>query len=253
MVIVPAARGWLWVKRGCALLGKSPFAWLFVSMVYWLAMAILARLPYVGLFAGSLVMPALAVSFMAMCRELDQGRSLQPALLAAGFRRNLAALVALGGLYLAATFAIFAATWIIDGGFLARWMLFARPPEVPAGENAPFLWAAAFALALWIPVQLAFWFAPVLAAWQGMPAGKALFFSFFASLRNWSAFLVYLAVAGGAAAALAALIYSLHRVQAGAALAPTIVFLLLVVAVPLYYASLYASYRDVFPGEEARA
>ena len=113
--------------------------------------------------------------------------------------------------------------------------------------------AAAFALALWIPVQLAFWFAPVLAAWQGMPAGKALFFSLFASLRNWSAFLVYLAVAGGAAAALAALIYNLHRLQAGAAIAPTIVFLLLVVAVPLYYASLYASYRDVFPGEEARA
>jgi hypothetical protein len=242
MAIVPAARGWLWVKRGCALLGKSPFAWLFVSMVYWLAMAILARLPYVGLFAGSLVMPALAVSFMAMCRELDQGRSLQPALLAAGFRRNLAALVALGGLYLAATLAIFAATWVIDGGFLARWMLFARPPDVPAGENAPFLWAAAFALALW--------FAPVLAAWEGMPAGKALFYSFFASVRNWSAFLVYLLVAGGAAAALAALLYNLHRLQAGAAIAPTIVFLLLVVAVPFYYASLYASYRDVFPADE---
>ena len=38
---------------------------------------------------------------------------------------------------------------------------------------------------------MAFWFAPVLAAWQHMGAAKSLFFSFFAGWRNWRAFIVY--------------------------------------------------------------
>jgi len=37
--------------------------------------------------------------------------------------------------------------------------------------------------------------------------------------------------------------------QAGPGVVPTVVFLVLVAAIPLYYATLYASYRDVFPVE----
>lgn len=253
MVIVPGGHGWLWLKQALALLGKAPFAWMLVSMTYWIVMAVLARLPYVGLAAGSLVMPALAVSFMAMCRELERGRPLQPALFAAGFRRNLAALVTIGGLYLAATLAIFAATWFIDDGALARWMVFGKPPPAQAGDDQGMPWAVAAAFILWIPVQLAFWFAPILAAWHDLPAVKALFFSFFASLRNWRAFVVYALVAGGAVAIVAALLFHVHRMKEGAAIAPTFVFLFLVVAIPVYYASLYASYRDVFPAPAPEA
>jgi len=249
MAIVPAGHGWLWLKQALALLGKAPFAWLLVSMTYWILMAVIARLPYIGLAVGSLVMPALAMSFVAMCRELDRGRPLVPALLVAGFRRNLPALVTIGGLYLAATLAIFAASALLDGGALARWMVLGKPPAAPPGEDTEMLWAVAVAFALWIPIQLAFWFAPILAAWRDLPAVKALFFSFFASLRNWRAFVVYAAAAGGVVAVVAALLFNLHRMKAGAALAPTLVFLFLVVAIPAYYASLYASYRDVFPDE----
>jgi hypothetical protein len=247
MLIVPARHGWLWVTRALRLLGKAPFAWILVSIAYWVVMGVIARLPYVGLAAGSLVMPAIAVSFLAMCRELDQGRRLEPKLVAAGFRRNLPTLVTLGGLYLAATLAIFAATWPIDDGTLARWMLFGRPAAPAAGEEQSFFWAVVAAFALWVPVQLAFWFAPPLVAWDAMSAAKALFFSFFAALRNWAAFLVFTAVAGGAAGAATALLLNLQRMQAGPGVVPTVVFLVLVAAIPLYYATLYSSYRDVFP------
>ncbi|MGH8695904.1 MAG: BPSS1780 family membrane protein [Burkholderiales bacterium] len=248
MLIVPARHGWRWMTRALRLLGKAPFAWVLVSIAYWVVMGVVARLPYVGLAAGSLVMPAIAVSFLAMCRELDQGRPLEPKLVAAGFRRNLPALVTLGGLYLAATLAIFAATWPIDGGTLARWMLFGTVAPVDGGEDA-FFWALVAAFALWVPVQLAFWFAPPLVAWEAMSATKALFFSFFAAVRNWAAFLVFAAVAGGAAAAATALLFNLQRMRAGPGVVPTVVFLVLVAAIPLYYATLYASYRDVFPAE----
>jgi hypothetical protein len=181
---------------------------------------------------------------MAICRGLERGRGLELALVADGFKRNLAALVTLGGIYLAITLAIFAATSLADGGTLARWTLSGRGPAAAEGGLAA---AVALAIALWIPVQLAFWFAPVLAAWHGMPAPKALFFSFFAALRNWRAFLVY-GLAGAAALGLiTALIFNAQRAQAGPQIVPTLVFLLLVVFVPVYYATTYASYRDVFP------
>jgi hypothetical protein len=246
MTIVPAAHGWQWITRGLALVGRAPLGWLVVSMSYWLVMGMISRLPYLGLLVASLATPALAVSFMAICRGLERGRGrgLELALVVDGFKRNLAALVTLGGIYLAITLAIFAATSLADGGTLARWTLSGRGPASAEGGLAA---AVALAMALWIPVQLAFWFAPVLAAWQGMPAPKALFFSFFAAARNWRAFLVYGLAGAAALGLLTAIIFNVQRAQAGPQIVPTLVFLLLVVFIPVYYATAYASYRDVFP------
>jgi hypothetical protein len=250
MVVVPARHGWLWLKRGIALVGRAPIGWLAVSMTYWLVMGVVSRVPYLGLLIASLATPALAVSFLAICRALDRGRGLEVNLIGEGFRRNLPALVTLGGLYLAVTLAIFAASALADGGTLMRWTLFGRGPPAREGELAG---AVAIAIALWIPVQLAFWYAPPLAAWQGLSALKALFFSFFAAARNWRAFFVYGLVGTAALGLATAVIFNLQRAQAGAQAVPTFVFLLLVVFIPLFYASAYASYRDVFPDGEFEA
>ena len=247
MLIVPAAHGWRWITRGLALVGRAPLGWMVVSMTYWLVMGMVSRLPYLGLLVASLVTPALAVSFMAICRALERGRGLELALVADGFKRNLAGLVTLGGAYLAVTLAIFAATTAFaDGGTLARWTLSGRGPAAADGGLAG---AVALAIALWVPAQLAFWFAPVLAAWHGMPAPKALFFSFFAAVRNWRAFLVYAAAGTAALGLVTAVMFNLQRAQAGPQIVPTLVFLVLVVFIPVYYATAYASYRDVFPEE----
>jgi hypothetical protein len=251
MTIVPAGHGWLWIWHGLALVGRAPLGWMVVSMSYWMVMGFASRVPYLGLLVASLVTPALAMSFMAILRALDSGRGLELALAADGFKRNLPALVTLGGVQLAVMLAIFAATALADGGALARWSLSGRNP---AAGQAGLAGAIALALALWIPMQLAFWFAPVLAAWHGMPAPKAIFFSFFASFRNWRAFLVYGFASAAALGLATALLYNLQRTQAGPQLVPTIAFLLLVVLIPVYYATAYASYRDVFPdGREEAA
>jgi len=53
-------------------------------------------------------------------------------------------------------------------------------------------------LAVWLPLQMTIWFAPVLCAWHGMTAGKALFFSFFACWRNRGPMILFLsALLGG--------------------------------------------------------
>jgi hypothetical protein len=53
------------------------------------------------------------------------------------------------------------------------------------------------------------------------------------------------------AAGVAALLLHLQRMQVGPGVVPTVLFLFLVAVIPLYYAALYASYRDVFPDRTA--
>jgi len=101
-------------------------------------------------------------------------------------------------------------------------------------------------------VMMLFWFAPVLVAWHSAAPAKALFFSFFACLINWRAFLTY-----GAATALvmlavplAALTLPLLLLGADRAKLAPLVLPLVVLMLPTLFASFYASYRDVFGGDE---
>ena len=189
---------------------------------------------------------------MAMCRELELGRPLVPGLLIAGFRANLPALVALGGIYLAATVSILALSTLVDGGHLLHWMMFGTAVPGSALADGSVMHAALAALALYLPVLAAFWFAPMLAAWNGMRAIQALFYSFFATVANWRAFLVY----GMVVAAVGTLIPGVAIAFVGAALqrspavvtvVPAFVLVFFVALVPTLFASFYASYRDVFP------
>jgi hypothetical protein len=256
MLVVPASNGWLWLKRGFGFFGRAPLAWILVAVSYWMLVSVVGILPYVGLVAVMVATPAFAVSFMAMCRELERGRPLELRLLFAGFRRNFAALAVLGGIYLAAILGILLASQLFDGGLLMRWMLAGK--AVPRDEAAADALAAAAiaAFLLFVPVIMAFWFAPVLAAWHGMTAAKALFFSFFASLRNWRAFLLYgvaVAVMAGLApgVAFSLLAVAARGSQAAGSVMSILALVVVVVLLPTLYASFYASYRDVFADQPA--
>ena len=97
---------------------------------------------------------------------------------------------------------------------------------------------------------MAFWFAPVLAAWNRIGAVQSLFYSFFAVWRNWRAFLVYCA-----ALFLAGALFIDSRVTVVALLMQGRIQVLHVACADLHAAPLptlfcqllRASYRDVFP------
>src|SRR5262249_14632508 len=97
-------------------------------------------------------------------------------------------------------------------------------------------------------------FAPVLSAWHAMGPAQALFYSFFASLMNWRAFLGYSLVAAVATVIVPFLLLGALMLVSGgeprlnvmALLFPLLVFLL-----PTLFASFYASYRDVFRADDA--
>jgi hypothetical protein len=95
---------------------------------------------------------------------------------------------------------------------------------------------------------MAFWFAPVLAAWNRIGAAQSLFYSFFAVLRNWRAFFVYgaiLALAG--AAFLVAVTVAAVVMQGKVQVLRSLALILTLLSLPTVFGSFYASYRDIFP------
>lgn len=247
--IVGAAGGARWLADGWRLFRAAPLGWLAAVFGYWLLMTVVSVLPVVGVAAAAVLVPPFSVGFMALARAAGRGGSLELALLFDGFRNEPRTQLVLGVVYLACLALLLWATMLVDDGALARWMLTGRRPAEDVLQSEAFLGALITAATLYLPVMMAFWFAPPLAAWHGTGAAKALFFSLAASIMNWRAFLAY-----GVVTAIATLLMPflaltlLTMASSGALRAPvaTLVFPLLLVMLPTLFASFYASYRDVF-------
>jgi hypothetical protein len=246
---LPTRRGWLWLAGGFAIFRKNPPLLTFLVMSYWMLAAMMSLVPVVGAIIATLCIPAFSVSLMNACRELEQGRPIGPLLLFSGFRENPRALLTLGALYLGATVSILALSSLADGGLLMDRMLLGAPLSEEAVVSEEFLAATRIAFVLLVPLVMAYWYAPALAAWHGFSAGKALFFSFVACLRNWRAFIAYAAAITVFGALIPGVILGLLAVMIPESVkfftALFIVPMLLIFA-PTLFASFYASYRDVF-------
>lgn len=248
MRIVPARNGWIWLTRGFALFLKSPAMWLLLVLAYWLGVALLDEIPYLGPVVSTLLLPVFSVSFMVMCAALDRGMSLRPELLLSGFRSRFPTLLGLGGWYLASIAAVLAVASLGDGGTLMGWVLLGRTPQAGAMQDGSVLRALLLAGLISAPVLMAFWYAPLLAAWDGMNAPKSLFYSFFAAWRNWRAFLVYGLGLGFLSAAFLMLVAAAALIARGELeVLRHVVLVFTLLILPTLFGSFYASYRDIFP------
>jgi hypothetical protein len=248
--IVPAAQGARWLLDGWHLFRAAPFGWLALLLAYWLLMTLLSVVPLLGVAIASIVVPAFSVGFMAAARAASRRSGVELALLFDGFRHAQRSQLVLGAVYLVCLTLVLGGSTLADGGALARWMLTGRRPANEVLQSDEFLGALALATALYLPVMMMFWFAPPLVAWHSASPAKALFYSFFACLMNWRAFLVY-----GAAAALAALVIPfvlalILRTLIGGASFTWLALPMLGVLLPTLFASFFASYRDVFATPE---
>lgn len=253
---LPAMQGWRWMVDGFRLFRRNAPLLTFLVFGYLFALLALDLIPMVGPVAASLCVPVLSVGVMNGCRGMERNADIRLGVLFSGFRTNPRTMVALGGIYLVGSVAILALAAVLGGGELLR--LFREGGELDSEtlDASKIFLTLQIALALTIPFLMAFWYAPMLSAWHGCSAAKALFFSFVACQRNWRAFLIYgLAVAGlgvvvpgillGAAAAVSA---------AGARFAAGLVSVpLLFLLAPTLFASFYVSYRDVFVAGPAGA
>ena len=246
---LPAAAGWRWLAAGFAIFRRNPPLLALLVVCYWVTVLFLNVLPVVGALAASLAMPGLAVGLMQAARDLESGKTIGLPTLFGGFRRNARTLLALGALYLVCTIVILGLSALVDGGDLMRYMLSGSRAERALVEDADFTASALVVMLLMLPVLMAWWFAPVLAAWHRLPLGKSLFFSFVACWMNWRPFLNYsvalliigVVLPGLLVALVLVLLPGLSEFMFAIILVPMIL-----VGAPVIFASFYACYRDIF-------
>jgi hypothetical protein len=246
--IVAAGRGARWLGEGWLLFRAAPLGWLALVFAYWLIITLVSIVPYAGVVAAAVMVPGLSVGFMAAARAAERGARLEFGLLFDGFRQAPGPQLVLGVFYFLCLVAVFAVSSMADGGALADMLLTSKrpPPElIQSGELGA---AALVATVLYVPVTIVFWFAPPLAAWHGSPPAKAMFFSVAAVLMNWRAFVTY-----GAVMMLATFVLAGVALMSSAALKlppAALAFLVMILLLPMVFASFYVSYRDVFGVEK---
>lgn len=246
---LPAAAGWRWLISGFAIFRRNPPLLGMLVIAYWFAILLLNVLPIIGSLAASLVIPGLSVGLMQAARNLERGQPIGLPTLFGGLKENPRTLMLLGAIYLLCSLGVLGLSAAADGGTLLGTMLSDKAGERETLEAADLLLPGLLIMALMTPIMMAYWFAPVLAAWHQLSVGKSLFFSFVACWLNWRAFLVYsvalLLVAGILPGLLLGLLLILFPALQGLATAMITVPMVLIVA-PTIFASFYASYRDIF-------
>ncbi len=218
-------------------------------VAYWFTVLFLNIVPVIGVLLASLAIPGLSVGLMQAARNVERGQPVGIQTLYGSLRDNARTLIALGALYLCCTLGALALSSLVDGGALLKFMLSNSRAERALIEDADFTLSALFIMLLMAPVLMAWWFAPVLAAWHRLGVGKALFFSFIACWMNWRPFLVYglglLIVAGILPGVLLGILLLVMPGAANLVTALVTMPMVLVIA-PTIFASFYASYRDIF-------
>ncbi len=250
----PASRGASWFFQAVSLFLKSPFVWI-LTMICFLLLGLVQFIPILGAIAMSLLGPVFFAGLILGAKELDETGVLKVGYLFQGFRHGFGQLVLLGLLFLVA---------MVIGAVLSMGVIFVTMgfnPVNPQGQMIPagapvtaFFLMPLLMLAVFVPVMMGYWFAPALIAINKKPVFEAIALSFRGCLKNILPFLVYSLIALGIMiGVMTALGLVVGLVAAGTggpgillALVPIVFVTLMIVLMPIYVASTYTSYKDVF-------
>jgi hypothetical protein len=252
--IVPPRAGLQWVRLGVKTFFRQPLAMSGLFFMFMAASSVLSLVPLLGTAIWLTLVPAATLGLMAASREAALGRFPMPSTLISAFRGGAArtrAILTLGAMYAA-------------GAMLAFGVASLFAPEVapvvdmPGGEvtpamvrnlfDSPSLWVA---MALSLPLLMAFWHAPALVHWHGVSPLKSLFFSFLACWSNKGAMLLYL-VGWVGVFTLGGLVMSLLGVVVGGAEALNLVlYPMALFMASMFQTSIYFTFVDSFVAPDA--
>jgi len=244
---VPALAGWRWVTEGFAILAASPMPLIASGILMIFTLLVLSLPPVLGQFLPLVLSPALSFGYLQAVRRAQEGKPHAPWTIFSGLRPQpgspMRSLLVIGLVNATATALAILATAPVDGGQWLRMLVGSQAQGAPA-PAVDTVYAAFVFLALYAPLQLALWYAPLFAGLHRTPPIKSLFFSIVAVWRNKGAFLTYFAswfvVAIGIAVLIQLLAALLPAGLRTLVLAPA--FLLMMAAL---YCSFWPSYRDV--------
>src|SRR5262245_23954314 len=98
--IVPASHGWRWIVEGTRIFRKDPMQWLALIFLLFIGSRIVLAIPLIGIIAV-LTGPNFLAGLSHGAQALDEGKPLRLGYVAAGFLKNAAQLVVIGGVSLA--------------------------------------------------------------------------------------------------------------------------------------------------------
>lgn len=228
----PASAGWQWIREAFGLVGAKPGFWIGTMLLVLVVLIALALVPLIGQLVTMFIGPFLIAGFANAARQ--QANGADPAIdhLLIGFRERPATLIRIVLLYLAATLVVVLVMAALLFAVVGSGALAGGGEIDPAAlsESWPiFAIVWLLALALMLPLVMAYWFAPVLAVFDGLDAIPAMTTSFMGCLRNIVPFLVY------------------GLVMIPLAIVAAIpLFLGFLVLVPVIMATYYTSWRAVF-------
>ncbi len=193
---VPARVGLLWVRFGFACLMRRPLQALLLVLVYFGLVAALQLVPVLGIPLSIAATQLTTLGFMQGARNIARGAPAWPGVFAQVLRappRRVRSMLLLCLVYALALLLALGLSSLADGGALLRLFLFSAYPAKGALANGALGQAGLITLLVYLPVSMAFWFAPPLVAWWGMGVAQALFTSFVIVARNLGAFALYVA------------------------------------------------------------
>jgi hypothetical protein len=181
----PASDGFEWLRQAVRLLGRRPLALVASMGAGFFLLLLLALIPILGPVLATFAVPAVSLGMLGACRAADAGAVPGIAQYVESLRPGpaLRRVVALGAVNAAVMVPM---SLVIEALGVALGLQGAHQGPVTSDPAAPVpvhpaLLAIQFVLTL--PILMAMLLAPVLVAWRGLEAGKALFFSFFACWR----------------------------------------------------------------------
>jgi hypothetical protein len=255
--IVPARTGTLWVRLGIRTFLRQPLAMSGLFFLFMAAISGLGMIPYAGSVLSLALLPAATLGLMAATREAALGNFPMPALLITAFRAERSqarAMLLLGVLYAVSILLVLGISALLDGGKFAKLYLLGDSLNQDLLQDTEFQLATLVALALYMPLSMAFWHAPALVHWHGVPAVKSLFFSLVACFRNFWAMTVYSLLWGAVAVSVVTLVTIVGVTLGGPELVGTLIFPTALLLVAMFFTSMYFTFRDSFdedsvPGE----
>jgi len=248
MKVINAQSGWTWVKQGFVLFRKRPMELLSLFFLWMMLTQLLRFIPVAGQFLTLFLFPVFSVGFMQACRYLENEQKITPGLLFTGFQSpHVAALLGSGLLRIAALFFTYWFSNLINDEALSEFMKAAAktgPMDAGSLEKALPVKAILLTVLIYIPFAMAFWYSVPLIAWQRMTLIKSMFYSFFAVLHSWKAFLVYFLAWYGLSILVSplAIIFLGIDINIGVVMLTAMSFIIFVIV----YCSSYPTYTDVF-------
>jgi len=231
---MPAGRGTAWISEGFGFFKEDALSWIGVSLLFFIITIGVSVVPIVGSLAVYFLTTLFFGGLMLGCHARQQGGEFSVNHLFAGFSQNTPQLLILGGLYLAGNIiililVIISILFLPGGGMEAMEKLAASNPEVIREMLTFVSLIVLIAMALYLPLIMAIWFAPALVMLQEVTAVRAMQLSFKACLLNIVPYLIY--------GILALVLTILAAIPFG---------LGFLVLFPVITASIYAAWREIF-------